>query len=167
MMSHQSRIVWLRIIRLMEFDTDLLKGNGSITKPTIHSGSQTKRVTKPYCPDSWAIRFIEMELKLFIMEWAIEFFQKWDFRLQEHSRVSDGVCTQNTLPHALFSCAQLVRLLSSLILHFAWLKSRWSIVRRPKIIHTIVQHVVQYTFDEQHTFTWHLHSFFHNDTDQP
>ena len=33
-----------------------------------------------------------------------------------------------------------------------------------KTVHTIAQHVVHCTFDERHTFTWHLHSFPHNDT---
>ena len=36
----------------MELDTDELKSNEFITKPTIHSGRHTKRVTKPYWPGS-------------------------------------------------------------------------------------------------------------------
>ena len=53
------RIMWSRKIRLMELDTDRLKGNECITKPTILSGRQTKIVTKLCRPDSWTVRVIE------------------------------------------------------------------------------------------------------------
>ena len=56
-MSCQSRIIWWQRIRLMELDTDQLKGNWYITKPTKHSGRQTRRVTKPCWPDSQTIQF--------------------------------------------------------------------------------------------------------------
>ena len=38
------------------------------------------------------------------------------------------------------------------------------IVRRPKLVHTISRHVICHTFDEQHTFTWHMHSFLAKDS---
>ena len=77
-------------------------------------------------------------------------------------------CTQNTLSHSFFSCAQFVRVCCQMVIvtfaHLAWLKSKMKHCASSKIVHTIAQHVVHYTFDDQDTFTWHLRSLLHKDT---
>ena len=34
----------------------------------------------------------------------------------------------------------------------------------PKSVHVTARHVIRHILDERHTFTWHMHSFLHNDT---
>ena len=70
-----------------------------------------------------------------------------------------------------FSCAQLVSVCcpgSGRHRHSSCLAQAQDealcIVRLPKKFTPISRHVICHTFDEKHTFTWHLHSFLSNDT---
>ena len=87
--------------RLMELDTDQLRGNQFITKPTIHSGRQIERVTCN-CHEFFffiilvaTIRLLvdSMELGHFIMKRATEFCLVPDVRIvihHSHSMHSHG-----------------------------------------------------------------------------
>ena len=276
------RIMRWRKIRLMELDTDRLKDNEFITKPTKLSGRQTKRVTKPCRPDSWTVRVLETHwLTLYGMRTLVlhmtraqkedhsyvatrgersrnekslhqrDDYQKakktcnklckeyaataecgntriihpqehvrqrpnqefegheedsyridsetvwkyyilatmssspsstwcrpsdswwtawnsdsswWNehlflvpdvrFSLTGNSPVIDGWCKQYTVRAHFFSCKP-----QSLFSHLAGLKSKMKHCALSKLVHTISRHVRHYTLDEQHTCTWHLHSF--------
>ena len=80
----------------------------------------------------------------------------WDFSLTDNSdsRVSDGMCTQNTLSHAFSHAHSLSGIHPS---YMAQAQDEAVCIFQNSSY--LAQHVVHYTWDDQHIFTLHPHSF--------